>query len=120
MSASAGRAWTVSARRRFSTAHEVAHYCLSHHRNEALHVDPVQNITIRALYRSTDSAGTRKEAEANHFAACLLLPRRRVDEESRKLSRAGGLTDIHVEELAKLFRVSQAAMTIRLQVLDLL
>ena len=104
-------------RRRFSTAHEIAHYCLGHHREEGVHVDQEPSITIR--YRSADSAGTRKEAEANHFAACLLLPAPRVKDEARKLSGGGALTDMHIEDLARRFKVSPAAMTIRLQVLGL-
>jgi Zn-dependent peptidase ImmA (M78 family) len=104
-------------RRRWSTAHEIAHYCLGHHREEGVHVDQVPTITYR--YRSADSAGTRTEAEANHFAACLLLPGPRVKDEAKKLAGGGGLTDLHVEELARRFKVSPAAMTIRLQVLGL-
>jgi Zn-dependent peptidase ImmA (M78 family) len=106
-------------RRRFSIAHEIAHYCLGHHREQGVHVDQVPTITFRAMYRSTDSAGTRKEAEANHFAACLLLPATRVREQAKELSRGAALTDLHIEELARRFKVSPAAMTIRLQILDM-
>jgi Zn-dependent peptidase ImmA (M78 family) len=104
-------------RRRWSTAHEIGHYCLEDHREEGVHVDQVPSITYR--YRSVDSAGTRKEAEANHFAACLLLPAQRMKEEARKLAPGGALNDMHVEELSRRFKVSPAAMTIRLQVLGL-
>jgi Zn-dependent peptidase ImmA (M78 family) len=107
-------------RRRFSIAHEIAHYLLNHHRDEPVHVDQEKAITFRAIYRSSDSAGTRKETEANHFAACLLLPEDRVNSEARKISRGKQLTDTQIEELARMFRVSAAAMTIRLQVLRLL
>ena len=107
-------------RRRFSIAHEIAHYCLGHHRDEAVHVDQERTISFRAIYRSTDSAGARKEVEANQFAASLLLPEDRLTREVKEIRKARALTDVQIEELARRFKVSPAAMTIRLQVLKLM
>ena len=104
-------------RRRFSMAHEIGHYCLGHHQDEAVHVDQAPTITYRAVNRSTDPVSKRKESAANHFAACLLMPRDRVLDEVRKLAGTGPLTDMDVEELARRFKVSQVAMTYRLQFL---
>jgi len=108
-----------SNRKRFSIAHECGHHVLQHPR-DAVHLDREHDVSFRAvLYRSTRTApGDPREAEANQFAACILMPAKRVRREAAKIGPA--LTDEHIDTLAKLFEVSPAAMAIRLQVLRLL
>ena len=85
-------------RRRFTIAHEVAHFLL--------HRELIgDGITDDALYRS--EIGSSIEAQANRFAASVLMPWPLV----REAVQSGVDT---VPELAKRFAVSNSAMSIRL------
>lgn len=92
-----------SGRQRFTLAHEIGHYVL--HRD---HIGA--GISDDALYRSNLSDA--REAEANRFAADLLMPRNLLDAEIA----ARGPTPLSekVPELAAHFGVSERAMKIRL------
>lgn len=93
-------------RRRFTIAHELAHFLL--------HRDLIgAGVDDSKAYRSTPDGnfynteiGPREEAEANRFAARLLIPKSKLGE----LVRIGD----DVAEIAKNFQVSPAAMKIRL------
>jgi IrrE N-terminal-like domain len=85
-------------RKRFTAAHEVAHFLL--------HRDRISNrLRDDKMYRS--SLGTTKEREANQLAANLLMPRRVIGQ-----FHAAGVRS--VEELAEKFNVSIEAMSRRL------
>jgi hypothetical protein len=85
-------------RRRFTVAHEIAHF--------VLHRDQVgDSLADDELYRS--GLSTRQEAQANRFAADILMPRNLIN---RYIKRWG----IDAEALASEFKVSAAAMRIRL------
>lgn len=106
-------------RRRFTIAHEIAHYCLKHQfePGEHVHVDRGHLITPR---NSRSSTGVDpKEIEANQFAACLLMPSKLLERRMKEL-RIGSLRDDQVEKLAQEFEVSEQAMTIRLSTLGYL
>lgn len=83
-------------RKRFTVAHEIAHYLLHRNRFSGELIDD-------ALYRSTLSSSI--EAEANSFAAELLMPWHLLMPIQGKPA----------SELAKLFEVSEEAMRIRLE-----
>lgn len=87
-------------RRRFTTAHEIAHFVL----HENLIGD---GITDDALYRSKLTGGI--EAQANQYAADILMPINLIN-----IELANGLNTI--EELADKFQVSKSAMSIRMGV----
>ena len=87
-------------RRRFTIAHEIGHFVLHH---ELIG----DGITDDGLYRSRLKGGL--ESAANRFAANLLMPKELV----WKFIEQGVDT---VEELAKKFKVSESAMSIRLGV----
>jgi hypothetical protein len=89
-----------SNRRRFTTAHEIAHYIL--HEGEI-----GDGIADDALYRSRLS--NRMEAEANRLAADILMPWHLLNP-----LIDGGETS--VDRLAKAFQVSPSSMSIRLGV----
>jgi hypothetical protein len=93
----------LAERQRFTLAHEIGHYML--------HRDKIGGgIVDNVMYRSNLSS--RYEVEANKFAADLLMPMIQVKE---KLQQLGGIaTDEVIFALAHEFRVSQAAMRIRL------
>lgn len=87
-------------RRRFSTAHEIAHY--------ALHRSLIgDGITDDALYRSKLSGAV--ETQANRMAADILMPWHLI----RKATDMGMNS---VEELARHFDVSRSTMSIQLGV----
>ncbi len=85
-------------RRRFTIAHEIAHYVL--HKN--LIRDGIVDDT---LYRS--GLSNLIEMEANRFAAEILMP--------THLIRAAIRKEFSISKLAKKFKVSNEAMAIRLQ-----
>ena len=89
-------------RQRFTIAHEIGHFVLNHGNDEDL-VDGSFN----------GNAGNSIEREANAFASFLLMPKDWVLERHK----AKGLD---LEALAKEFKVSAQAMTIRLLELDLI
>ena len=89
-------------RRRFTVAHECAHYFL--HRDEI-----GDELTDNALYRS-DKLDTKQEFEANNRAADLLMPRALLD----KYIAHG---EFNVKYLAEQFDVSVPAMRVRMRYL---
>jgi Zn-dependent peptidase ImmA (M78 family) len=105
-------------RQRFTIAHEIGHYRLKHQFDgEHVHVDRGNFISRRD---STSSTGLDpKEIEANQFAASLLMPPDLLKKEVEDLG-VPQLLDNHVAHLAKQFKVSEHAMTIRLTRLGLL
>lgn len=106
-------------RKRFTIAHEIAHFCLRHQfePGEHVHVDRGHLIMPR---NSRSSTGVDvKEIEANQFAACLLMPSRLLLERIKAL-KGKSLCDDNVASLADEFQVSEQAMTIRLSTLGYL
>jgi Zn-dependent peptidase ImmA (M78 family) len=83
-------------RKRFTVAHEIAHYLL--HRS----LFSGKSLVDDAMYRSELS--DRREAEANGLAADLLMPRHLLEP----------LKNFPAEDLARRFEVSLQAMQIRL------
>jgi len=86
-------------RQRFTAAHEIGHYI--HHR-ELIGSKLEDNYMLRA-----EGLSNWQEAEANRFAADLLMPRDLITDAMDR-----GITS--VEQLAQHFRVSRVAMGIRL------
>lgn len=88
------------ARKRFTVAHELAHFLLHRER-----VDSHGFISDDAWYRS--GMTTSEEAEANRMAADILMPNHLI-----AYYQENGLID--VDALARKFEVSRQAMSIRL------
>jgi len=87
-------------RRRFTTAHEIAHY--------VLHEGQIgDGITDDALYRSKLSGPI--EWQANQYAAEILMPKHLINK-----ALLAGMDSI--DSLAKHFNVSKSAMSIRMGV----
>jgi len=87
-------------RRRFTIAHEIAHF--------VLHRDLIgDGITDDKLYRS--GMTNKVEAQANSFAADILMPRPQLRKDLED-------PDASMEGLARKYGVSKAAMSIRLGV----
>lgn len=103
-----------SNRRRFSIAHEIAHFVL--HAGDT-YIDKGYRVRFRDL---ESGSGTKKEEmEANAFAAALLMPAKWVKDAFNQ--QPFYLTEDDVlEMLAMKFKVSTQAMTYRLMKLQLI
>lgn len=100
-------------RQRFTIAHECGHAIL--HPNRDLHLDRV------IAFRRSDLPTDRAEAEANEFAASLLMPEAFLRERVNEFELATlPSPDNRIDVLARDFEVSRAAMTFRLINLKLL
>lgn len=106
-------------RRRFTIAHELGHLLL--HAKEDVHVDRkgygygFGRVMNRDAVSSTGE--DRDEIEANFFAAELLMPRQVIVRElldGRSLDFIEKDFDAAVRDLAKRFKVSPQALTVRL------
>lgn len=101
-------------RQRFTVAHELGHLHL--HPGRQVILDAAVRVNLRDQVSSL--ATDREEIEANRFAAALLMPAEWIHREVAGL----GLTDPDalIDQMAKIFKVSVAAMTIRLTNLGVL
>ena len=106
-------------RRRFTIAHELGHFVLRHQfqPGEHVHVDRDRVVSERSPRAS--SGVDPKEIEANQFAAALLMPAKFVRMRAARFG-SGPLLDDEISALAREFKVSDQAMTIRLTVLGLI
>lgn len=94
-------------RQRFTMAHEFAHFLL--HEGLSSHMDRDFKVNYRDALSS--EASDVDEIEANFFAACLLMPKPFLDAEEAFEAIDD---DEAVFHLARLFNVSQHAMSLRL------
>jgi hypothetical protein len=93
-------------RARFTVAHELGHWFL--------HAVNAEGESFQRFCRDPDMrAKVRQEGEANHFAACLLMP-------EELLVKHAAVTHFNIALLAKRFDVSLPAMQWRLRTLELL
>ena len=102
-------------RQRYTIAHELGHYFLHEDiLREGAHVDTV--ITMLNRDRDTALGTVNIEIEANQFAAELLMPRHMIENYLRAegLGSAAISDDAVVGTMAQAFKVSTAAMAIRL------
>ncbi|TGK87957.1 ImmA/IrrE family metallo-endopeptidase [Leptospira bourretii] len=109
-------------RQRFTMAHELGHFLIHH--PETTHIDR------KSYFRSplSSTALDREEIEANRFAAAILMPKEMVMQEVKRFIETYGEDIIDTEEennplitsLATKFKVSPAAMMLRLQNLEIL
>lgn len=96
-------------RQRFTIAHELGHYMLHRHLvGDGVDDDRAYRSTEVGKYHNT-LIGPKEETEANKFAANLLMPRNAITKERKRLQDS-------VSEMAKLFQVSEHAMSIRMGV----
>ena len=98
-------------RQRFTIAHEIGHLLL--HTNESLHVD--KNFPIGLRNGISGKAVDEKEIEANQFAAALLMPADLIAEDVLRLTGMDVL--MAIKKLARKYRVSEQAMSVRLSTL---
>lgn len=93
---------------RFTIAHELGHFIL-HSKEQPFFIDK----TSKVMYRNAASTTGEilKEREANAFAASLLMPRELIKDE---ISNCPENIDDAIKYLAKLFKVSEQAMSFRL------
>ncbi len=94
-------------RQRFTIAHELSHFFLH---KPVIDSSP-DGITDNVLYRSGEPE--RIEFEANRLAADIVMPMNLVENVLQE-EFGGVVTDATIESLAARFKVSKAAMEIRL------
>ena len=94
-------------RRRFTLAHELAHYLLDIDPKQQKRV-PTEDITEDVFLRDENLAGSGAEWNANALAAHILMPIPKIEE---ALLNRKGLT---IPKLADMFDVSELAMKVRL------
>lgn len=95
-------------RQRFTIAHEIGHFLL-HSKLKPIFIDKSPKVMFR---NSESSSGElHQEREANAFAAALLMPRDLINDELEKLESD---FDNPTKKLAKIFNVSEQAMSFRL------
>lgn len=98
-------------RQRFTIAHELGHLVL--HTNEKLHID--KNFPIGLRSDASGKATDENEIEANQFAAALLMPSGLIARDVKPLIGTDVLDAI--KKLARKYKVSEQAMSIRLSTL---
>ncbi len=98
-------------RQRFTIAHEIGHLLL--HADENLHVD--KNFPIGLRNAISGKSVNENEIEANQFAAALLMPANLIAKDIQQLIGTDVL--IAIRKLARKYRVSEQAMSIRLSTL---
>jgi Zn-dependent peptidase ImmA (M78 family) len=89
-------------RLRFTIAHELAHHVLKHK----------LTLMVPARMRMNESPSDKDEAEANRFAASLLMPYSFL---KKDIDDFKDFDEDDIQTLAEIYQVSQIAMTIRLQ-----
>jgi Zn-dependent peptidase ImmA (M78 family) len=102
-------------RKRFTIAHELAHYLLGHQKDGEDHIDWKFSI-LRRDGKSSEGSDL-KEIEANIFAANLLMPRQFLHADLTAQAGLNGEVDVSdelIQGLAKKYKVSERAMTFRL------
>lgn len=93
-------------RKRFSIAHELGHYFLSH--CDGIHIDKIHRDD------NSSSGMFPNEIEANNFAAELLMPRTHVEVEVEKLLNQGTVNKEEIiAALSGAFQVSRDAISNR-------
>ncbi|MFK7000758.1 ImmA/IrrE family metallo-endopeptidase [Flavobacterium oreochromis] len=98
-------------RQRFTLAHELGHFVLHKNKEKEVFVDNVTYMFRKAGVRTKDY---KIEMEANQFAAAVLMPKQLVEKEIKELQE-NSISDYDlIAELSKRFKVSQIAMTYRL------
>lgn len=97
-------------RKRFTIAHELGH-CILHLDNEGEFVDSKEDM-FRTETNSPNGRRYHKEVEANEFAAALLMDAKRVREVWNDYK--------DIDNIARIFMVSESAMDIRLKSLGLI
>lgn len=109
-------------RQRFSIAHELGHLILHDTNDDRLFIDThmrlyqrVGSSTSKAYSESGSATTPQEEREANQFAAALLMPKPLLEKEANSRDL---WDEFDVSTLAAHFAVSEQAMAIRLQQLD--
>jgi Zn-dependent peptidase ImmA (M78 family) len=113
-------------RQRFTLAHELGHFFL--HKNKDVYVDRAINLNVSFIkYRRKTKVYDPEEAEANAFAAELLMPKKLISKDfmrlysvfEESLGKVQKLQiDFIIKALAEKYKVSLEAMRIRIEHLE--
>ncbi len=101
-------------RRRFTIAHEIGHFIL--HNYEGFHFDSSnENYLLKLRKKNSRVTNKEEEREADIFAAQLLMPKEFVIRDVLTLESPDLLFDDNIPKLARKYKVSVRAFTIRLE-----
>ncbi|HTK20784.1 MAG TPA: ImmA/IrrE family metallo-endopeptidase [Mucilaginibacter sp.] len=101
-------------RQRFTIAHELGHFILHVNKDKSNEMFVDKDFIIKWRYTKVYTPTEfKQEQEANAFAAALLMPRDFLIKEMSKDKYIGYAETKLIDELAKVFDVSAAAMTYR-------
>lgn len=101
---------TLEQRKRFTIAHELGHFFLHLNAEQSSFIDNQQTMS------RTESYWHPIEAQANDFAARLLMPLELIIKEAEELVKDEDIEEENfITELANTFKVSKIAMTYRLK-----
>jgi len=106
-------------RKRFTVAHELAHYLLDHKDHD--HID--WKFTVIRRDGKSSEASDSQEIEANAFAANLLMPKQFLLDDVKVYKNFNGEVEIDssaMQSLARKYQVSEIALTYRLANLGLI
>lgn len=103
-------------RKRFTVAHEFAHYVL-HRQSSELFIDDEPKVYFRD--QKSSKGEYYKEIEANTFAAAILMPEHFIKEEINKID-SEYIDEEAIIKMASQFQVSTIAMSFRLANLGLI
>jgi predicted transcriptional regulator len=106
-------------RRRFTLAHEAAHFVLHRQLQSEVFIDRDFIVRYRSE-RDYTELEARQEQEANFFAAALLMPKSMLKAEFEKQEYATLNERAFIDKMARVFEVSVQAMTYRIANADLM
>ncbi len=102
-------------RKRFTMAHELGHFIF--HKDK---LDKLRIISDSNQYQA-DGITEEEEAEANNFAAEILMPEDKVREVfAETMQNKNNDEESTIDEMYKMFQVSKMAMKLRLYLLELI
>jgi Zn-dependent peptidase ImmA (M78 family) len=105
----------LSGRQRFTIAHEIGHFVLGHYENE-IYVDKTYKVQFRS---DAHEVSHPEEAQANTFAAALLMPKEMLAKDVRQRAHGHQIEDDVIDALMQRYRVSERALLIRLNTIGL-
>lgn len=103
-------------RQRFTIAHELGHYLL--HEGHPVHVD--RGFSVKMRDDLSSKGVDTYEIEANNFAAELLMPKQMLEEDLMAIEDINLFEGDAIQKMAKKYKVSSQALTIRLTSLGLI
>lgn len=105
----------VVGRQRFTIAHEIGHFVLRHNENQ-IYIDKTYTVQLRS---DAPTGAHPEEAQANAFAAALLMPKAMLRSDVLRRAHDHRVEDDVIDALTDRYGVSERALLIRLNTIGL-